>query len=624
MLVSYSYPKKFAGLYNISADSTQPIFIVDKASQMFYVIQSNSPGHITTLDSIQASTGQRRGDKRKEGDKKTPEGVYRLTDKIEGENLPKIYGPLALVLNYPNSIDDLNGYGGSNIWIHGRNEKLEPRQTEGCISLENHSIIEVYKKYVDLENTYIAIFDTLKRYSKKKYNHNLDNWTQWINTWSKDWEEGDFSKYEEYYSPNFHQSKNLKEYIKSKKKIDRQTSWKKIEPSQIAVLSTDYEAKIKFNQKYITPKFYSLGMKTLTLQKNNQNWNIIQEDFKPIQKSHNWQTKVKKFAFRWIKNVEQSSNLKNFYLDTIPKYPPSNIKWFQQYKNIKHNLGNFNFGLENNKLYTNFNFTSITDNNLLSGSTKLYLNRQRTGWKIKSDSLINNSAKEIQEYGRTFASQWADSWESGHLDQYLTNYSKNNFTSYNLSYTDFAERKKRIERLYSWIDVEIREIQATRKNDNLKIIFRQKYRCPKFFSTGTKSLLLSPNKALEWKIIEEDFSREKRQNIRDSLEQFIHNWKNSWANQKIDKYINYYDKNFETSDFTRQGWYQDKKEKFEQAKTISIDIGTLKIESDQKFIWKVSFNQEYKSDVYQDYGTKQLTIQGQPGNFKIINEEWWQ
>ncbi|CAI6147276.1 MAG: hypothetical protein SPLUMA1_SPLUMAMAG1_01934 [uncultured Sulfurimonas sp.] len=56
-------------------------------------------------------------DKIREGDLRTPIGVYKLVKKLS--KVDSFYGPLAFATSYPNSYDKYLGKNGSGIWIHG-------------------------------------------------------------------------------------------------------------------------------------------------------------------------------------------------------------------------------------------------------------------------------------------------------------------------------------------------------------------------------------------------------------------------------------------------------------------------------------------------------------------------
>ncbi len=94
------------------------------------------------------------GNKEYQGDKRTPEGLYKVTKKIS-EGRTKYHK--ALLLNYPNSQDNerfINNKKTGNIHaaakigglieIHGHGGKGAD-WTEGCIALANEDIDVLYK-----------------------------------------------------------------------------------------------------------------------------------------------------------------------------------------------------------------------------------------------------------------------------------------------------------------------------------------------------------------------------------------------------------------------------------------------------------------------------------------------
>lgn len=79
-------------------------------------------------------------DKFKEGDLKTPLGVYRIDGFRDDESLPELYGSGALTLDYPNLADRYENRTGSGIWLHGvprSNRSRGPLSSEGCIIMGN-------------------------------------------------------------------------------------------------------------------------------------------------------------------------------------------------------------------------------------------------------------------------------------------------------------------------------------------------------------------------------------------------------------------------------------------------------------------------------------------------------
>jgi murein L,D-transpeptidase YafK len=75
------------------------------------------------------------GPKYYEGDRQSPEGVYRITsaDLIVNPRWDR-----AMNINYPNPFDRLNGRSGSSILIHGKCGSI------GCFAIQDQNVEEVY------------------------------------------------------------------------------------------------------------------------------------------------------------------------------------------------------------------------------------------------------------------------------------------------------------------------------------------------------------------------------------------------------------------------------------------------------------------------------------------------
>lgn len=87
-----------------------------------------------------ASIGRGGTAKRREGDRKTPLGVYFVTMWVPGQHLSDFYGAGALGLNYPNAWDLRRNRDGYGIWIHGEPRIVStraPRWTLGCLAISN-------------------------------------------------------------------------------------------------------------------------------------------------------------------------------------------------------------------------------------------------------------------------------------------------------------------------------------------------------------------------------------------------------------------------------------------------------------------------------------------------------
>jgi len=115
--------------------------VVDKEHQTFFVMERHSP--LQKAWELPCATGQASGDKHREGDLRTPEGVYFIQRTLSKGLDYQLYGDIAYTLNFPNPIDRIKGKTGYGIWIHGRGTPLVPMDTRGCISLNNSDLHEL-------------------------------------------------------------------------------------------------------------------------------------------------------------------------------------------------------------------------------------------------------------------------------------------------------------------------------------------------------------------------------------------------------------------------------------------------------------------------------------------------
>jgi murein L,D-transpeptidase YafK len=77
----------------------------------------------------------RLGPKYYEGDRQSPEGLYRITSR---DLIVNARWDRAMNINYPNSFDVMNGRGGSSILIHGKCGSI------GCFAIQDRNVEEVY------------------------------------------------------------------------------------------------------------------------------------------------------------------------------------------------------------------------------------------------------------------------------------------------------------------------------------------------------------------------------------------------------------------------------------------------------------------------------------------------
>ena len=123
-------------------DSVSDILIADTASATMHRFV-RSGDNIVEKDQRYMSIGLNGAGKEKAWDRKTPLGVYFITERLDTSKLDDKYGVAAFPLDYPNAWDRQMQRTGSGIWLHGvdrNNPDRPPLDTDGCLALPNDEI----------------------------------------------------------------------------------------------------------------------------------------------------------------------------------------------------------------------------------------------------------------------------------------------------------------------------------------------------------------------------------------------------------------------------------------------------------------------------------------------------
>lgn len=130
--------------------------VVEKDSQQLFVYSHSEKDGFSEVYRFECSTGKSAGPKTVSGDGKTPEGVYFFIKSHEKKELSPIYGIMAFPTDYPNALDKTEGRTGNAIWLHGTNKPLVPRDSNGCVVLDDKNLLKV-AELIELKRTPIII-----------------------------------------------------------------------------------------------------------------------------------------------------------------------------------------------------------------------------------------------------------------------------------------------------------------------------------------------------------------------------------------------------------------------------------------------------------------------------------
>jgi murein L,D-transpeptidase YafK len=259
-------------------ENIQYLLFCNKNSKLFYLYEYKD-NKFLEISNINAYTGLM-GDKEKEGDLKTPIGVYDLINKKL--DVDEFYGPLALVTSYPNTFDRVQGKNGYGIWIHGLPLKSErPENTQGCIALDNEYLSSLGDK-IDLDKSLLVTTESGHLFDVTK--DDLANILSSLYSWKSSWELNDLNHYLSFYDENFkrYDGIELKEFKDYKRRIFSKDEDKTIEFSNINI--TPYPNKdsekiyrVTFFENYNTRSYQFKGSKELYVKLNGEKFSILVE-----------------------------------------------------------------------------------------------------------------------------------------------------------------------------------------------------------------------------------------------------------------------------------------------------------------------------------------------------------
>jgi murein L,D-transpeptidase YafK len=261
------------------------VIVVDSSKSRLYVFK-NIDGRPQYVTDFYISAGKNGIEKEREGDAKTPLGVYRVTSTIPKDKLPDLYGSGAFPLNYPNEVDKKLGKNGSGIWIHGTPSSTysrPPRASDGCVVLTNDDF-ERISSFIDPGTTPVVIAPSVEWKSPEQWHQGSAEFIAALNRWKHDWESLDADAYLSHYSKFFNtDGKRLDDWGANKRRINSTKSFIKVEISNLSVfeypMGPGYKpfVMVTFDQDYKSSNNATRMKKRQYWQLEDGSWRIVYE-----------------------------------------------------------------------------------------------------------------------------------------------------------------------------------------------------------------------------------------------------------------------------------------------------------------------------------------------------------
>tara|TARA_R110000868_G_scaffold226115_13_gene478653 strand:- start:3872 stop:4999 length:1128 start_codon:yes stop_codon:yes gene_type:complete len=278
-----------APLLQLDDKFSHHVLVAEKSTHQLHLFQ-NDNGRPKLVKTVQMATGKKAGDKIFQGDHRTPEGVYQMTEFLTHEDLIKrhgkageIYGVGAFVMNYPNPMDEVEGKTGGGIWIHSTNDETridKGLDSRGCVVTANVDLIEL-AKYIELNRTSVVVVHNLNYLKSEAWESERTNIKKTVSDWAQAWQDEDINTYLQQYDKKLFTDKsrgNYNSFAQYKKAVFSAPGKPQVTLTNLSIMMANGYAVATFVQDYKATNLADIGKKLLYLKKNEYyEWKIVSE-----------------------------------------------------------------------------------------------------------------------------------------------------------------------------------------------------------------------------------------------------------------------------------------------------------------------------------------------------------
>ncbi|MFN3715771.1 MAG: murein L,D-transpeptidase family protein [Thiobacillus sp.] len=270
-----------AYLLNLPSDA-QHVLVVDASRSRLYVYENRAGLPVRVAD-FYVTIGKAGIGKQKEGDNRTPVGIYTVNGYKSPRELSDFYGSGAWTLNYPNEWDQRQGRTGHGIWIHGSpgdTYSRVPRASEGCVVLANDDLVRL-GSYIQAGKTPVVITESIDWVAYDALDARRAELSSALDTWRADWESRDVNRLMAHYSSQFRSGKqDFSAFAASKRRVNANKSWIKIGLDRVGLMlypdRPDF-ALVSFEQNYQSNNLSDRTFKHQFWSREDGRWKILHE-----------------------------------------------------------------------------------------------------------------------------------------------------------------------------------------------------------------------------------------------------------------------------------------------------------------------------------------------------------
>ncbi len=183
--------------------SVADVFVADAGNAAIYRFERDDGGVRLAAESYM-SIGSKGVGKARAWDRKTPLGVYFVTEQLDTSKLHQKYGFTAFPLDYPNAWDRRNNRTGYGVWVHGveGSDQRPPFDTDGCLALPNAELQAMQAHFIPF-TTPVIVASELEWISEQRALELRHGLRQAVLDWANSLTNGDLTAYLSMYDEDF-------------------------------------------------------------------------------------------------------------------------------------------------------------------------------------------------------------------------------------------------------------------------------------------------------------------------------------------------------------------------------------------------------------------------------------
>lgn len=264
-------------------DSIDDILVADAANARLWRF-SVRDGTTVSRDDRYMSIGVNGVGKRRAWDRRTPLGVYFITERLDTSRMHEKYGVAAYPLDYPNAWDRYQKKTGDGIWLHGvdrRNPERPPLDTDGCLALRNEELLKLSNRLLP-QVTPVIVTRELQMVRPEVLDETRVAFRTALEMWREAQQTGDVLAYLSLYSKNFRYGEMDKNaWSDFRLGVFEAREMRDLQLDDVLLLADPEEEDLylsRFTQVVTTADGEVNTTKRLYWKRNGDAWRIISED----------------------------------------------------------------------------------------------------------------------------------------------------------------------------------------------------------------------------------------------------------------------------------------------------------------------------------------------------------